>query len=149
MTTNKFFKKPSVTADVIVQRVEKQEEQILLVQRKYNPYKGMWAIPGGFLDVDKETVKQAGARELEEETGLKTRLESLTFIGESSNPARDERGHIVSLIYTTREYSGEPIAGDDAAEVKWHPLNDLPELAFDHKYIIKEIYLPWKKKNGR
>lgn len=148
MTSNKFFKKPSVTADVIVQRVQNQEE-ILLIQRKNNPYKGLWAIPGGFLDVNKETVKQAGARELEEETGLITRLESLNLIGESSNPERDERGHIVSLIYTTNKYFGELKAGDDAADAKWHPLNNLPKLAFDHEYIIKEIYLPWKIKNDR
>lgn len=139
MTANKDFKKPSVTADVIVE----QENQILLIERKRSPYKGMWALPGGFLDVDKETVIQAAQRELYEETGLKTELRDLSLVCESSNPKRDERGHIVSLVYATQHYEGQLKAGDDAAKARWHPLNNLPPLAFDHLDLINN-YLDWR-----
>jgi 8-oxo-dGTP diphosphatase len=130
------FKKPSVTADIIV--IDK--EKIVLVKRKNEPYKDYWALPGGFLDVGKETVKQTAQRELREETGLIGRLEDLFLVGESSNPSRDPRGHIVSLHYSVRKYSGELKASDDAADARWFPCRDLPNLAFDHGKILQEYF---------
>lgn len=145
MTANKEFKKPSVTADIIV---ENEYAEILLVERKHNPYQGCWALPGGFLDVDKETVKQTAQRELYEETNLTAKLEDLELIGETSDPKRDERGHIVSLIYVAKKYSGTPKASDDAKNLKWHSLNNLPALAFDHN-LMMSMYKTWREKNGK
>jgi len=129
------FRKPSVTADVIV----KENGKVLLVKRKRAPFKGCWALPGGFLEVGRETVKQAAQRELKEETGLVVELEDLELIGESSNPNRDPRGHVVSLHYFVKRYSEKPNAGDDAAEVRWFPCDNLPKLAFDHKEILDKF----------
>jgi 8-oxo-dGTP diphosphatase len=137
------FKQPSVTADIIV---ENQNKEVLFIERKHAPYKGYWALPGGFLDVDKETVKQTAQRELYEETNLRAKLEDLELIGETSDPKRDERGHIVSLIYVAKKYSGTPKASDDAKNLKWHSLDNLPALAFDHNFMM-ETYKSWKEKN--
>lgn len=128
------FKKPSVTADIIVER----ESEILLVKRKRAPFKGFWALPGGFLNVGRENVKQTAQRELREETGLCVALEDLELIGESSSPDRDPRGHIVSLHYKAKKYSGEPVARDDAAELRWFSYSGLPKLAFDHAAILEK-----------
>jgi ADP-ribose pyrophosphatase YjhB (NUDIX family) len=130
------FKRPSVTADIIVEK----DNQILLVKRKHNPFKGKWALPGGFLDVGKETVKQTAQRELKEETGLVVKLCDLELVGESSNPHRDPRGHIVSIHYYAKKYTGTPKASDDAAELAYFPINNLPELAFDHAQILNDYF---------
>ncbi len=130
------FKKPSVTADIIVEK----EDSVLLVKRKYDPYRNYWALPGGFLDVDNETVKQTAQRELKEETGLIVKLEDLELVGESSNPNRDPRGHIVSLHYHTERYKGNLNADDDAEEVRFFSLESLPELAFDHGSILNYYF---------
>ena len=128
------FRKPSVTADIIVEK----ESKVLLIRRKYEPYKNYWALPGGFLDVDNETVKQTAQRELKEETGLVIRLEDLELVGESSSPNRDPRGHIVSLHYYVRNYEGDLKANDDAKDARFFPLENLPELAFDHRKILRD-----------
>jgi 8-oxo-dGTP diphosphatase len=128
------FKRPSVTADIIVRN--RRRRKILLVKRKHEPYKDCWALPGGFLNVGMETVKQTAQRELREETGLYVALKDLYLVGESSNPKRDPRGHIVSLHYSAKRYSGKEKANDDAADLRWFPENDLPKLAFDHKEIL-------------
>lgn len=141
MTEGKFFKKPSVTADIIVPY--EGNNGILLVERKRDPYKGYWAIPGGFLDVDCETVAEAAKRELYEETNLRVRLDDLVLIGETSNPNRDPRGHIVSLIYVATKYSGIAQAADDAADARKFSLENLPQLAFDHDVMI-EKYIQWR-----
>jgi 8-oxo-dGTP diphosphatase len=130
------YEKPSVTADVLV--IDKKNDSILLIKRKRDPYKDCWALPGGFLDVGKETVKETAKRELEEETCLKVKLKDVFLLGESSNPKRDPRGHIVSLHYVVFEFKGEACAKDDAKEVKFWPLDKLPKLAFDHKEMIKK-----------
>ncbi|MFH1585898.1 MAG: NUDIX hydrolase [archaeon] len=130
------YKKPSVTADIIVIN----EDKVLLVKRKNNPYQGYWALPGGFLDTGKETVKQTAQRELNEETGLRVKLEDLQLVGESSHPNRDPRGHIVSLHYLAQNCKGELKAGDDANLTRFFPLGDLPRLAFDHEKILRKLY---------
>ncbi len=131
------FKKPCVTADIIVE----EDNKILLVKRKQAPYKNCWALPGGFLNVGKETVKQTAQRELEEETGLIVKLKDLKLVGESSNPDRDPRGHIVSLHYCARKYHGKLKAEDDAKEAKFFPKYALPnKLAFDHAKILSNYF---------
>ena len=128
---------PAVTADIAVLRVTETPE-ILLIRRKYEPFKDMWALPGGFLNMD-ETLEQTARRELEEETGIKAG-ELLKF-DTYDKPGRDPRGRTITQVFVLiwDESMGEPIASDDAAEIKWLPLNETPALAFDHAEIIRDV----------
>ncbi len=124
------YKGPRVTVDAIVVR----EGCVLLVRRRWPP--PGWALPGGFVDLG-ETVEHAVARETLEETGLVvTRLRQLHAY---SDPKRDPRHHTVGVIFEV-ETSGEPVAGDDAAECRLFPLDALPpDLAFDHRAIVEDF----------
>jgi 8-oxo-dGTP diphosphatase len=132
------FARPAVAADVAIVSLD-TEPQVLLIRRGDDPFKGAWALPGGFVDPD-ETLDAAAARELREETGLKDlKLEQFGAFGE---PGRDPRGWVISIVYVARVNREMlmPKAGDDAGEVKWHPLNDLPKnLAFDHRMILERV----------
>jgi len=133
------FKNPGVTADIIIEK----EDKILLVKRKNDPFKGKWALPGGFLDFGKETIEETAARELKEETGLN--LLEYELLNVYSKPNRDPRIHTVSLVYIGKKYDGTAEAGDDAEEIGYFPLDSLPELAFDHARILRD-YLAWRRK---
>lgn len=122
---------PLLTVDVVI-RLPDEDGRIVLIQRR-NPPPG-WALPGGFVDVG-ETVEQAAVREVREETGLEVRLGEL--LGVYSDPARDPRGHTVSVVFTG-EARGTPQAGDDAGAVQAFALDVLPELAFDHAWILAD-----------
>jgi 8-oxo-dGTP diphosphatase len=135
------YKKPSVTADLVIEH----NGQIYLVQRKFEPYKDLWAFPGGFLNVGKETVRQTAKRETKEETGLDVDVEDMYIFHESSDPSKNERGHIVSVFLATKIYTGLPCPGDDAAAVGRFSLARLPKMAFDHEEVA-EIYKIWRKK---
>lgn len=135
------YKNLGITASIIVEK----EGKILLVQRKNEPFKDMWALPGGFLDYGKENLAETAKRELEEETGLKVNLKDLELLLESSNPDRDPRGHIIDHIYIAKNCSGKEKAADDAKALEYFPLNNLPALAFDHGKAI-EAYKLWRKK---
>ncbi|MFH1248627.1 MAG: NUDIX hydrolase [archaeon] len=132
------FKNPGSTVDIIVER----EGKILLVKRKNPPYKGMWAIPGGFIEYGKETLEQAAKRELKEETCLDAL--KLELMGVYSEPKRDPRGHVISHVYAAKT-RGTAKASDDAKELQFFPLSNLPALAFDHKKIISD-YQIWREK---
>jgi len=108
---------------------------VLLIKRANEPFKGLWAFPGGFVDQD-ESLEAAVARELEEETGLKgIRLEQ---IGAFGDPGRDPRGHTVSIVFGgVVDRSIQVRAADDAADAAWHSATRPPKLAFDHKKILK------------
>jgi 8-oxo-dGTP diphosphatase len=125
------YKNPKVTVDGIVF----EGENILLIKRKNQPFQGKWALPGGFVDYG-ETVENAVVREVLEETGLETKIERL--VGVYSDPKRDPRGHTIGIAYTCRKVGGELKGNDDALEAKYFKLNELPELAFDHKKIIAD-----------
>ncbi|MBC7109808.1 MAG: NUDIX hydrolase [Archaeoglobi archaeon] len=112
-----------------------EEGRVLLVRRLKEPFKSMWALPGGFVEIG-ETVEEAIKREMREETGLEVDVERL--IGVYSDPKRDPRGHVVSIAFLLRKLGGELSAGDDAERVAFHPLEKLPELAFDHERIIRD-----------
>lgn len=112
-----------------------EEGRVLLVRRLKEPFKSMWALPGGFVEIG-ETVEEAIKREMREETGLEVDVERL--IGVYSDPKRDPRGHVVSIAFLLRKLGGELSAGDDAERVAFHPLERLPELAFDHERIIRD-----------
>ena len=127
------YKNPGSTATLIVPDFDK----ILLVKRKYEPYKGKLALPGGFLEYKKESLEKAAARELKEETGLIVRLEDLKLLMVNSEPDRDPRDHVIDHVYLVRNYTGILKAGDDAEKYEWFYVCDLPELAFDHMKVIK------------
>jgi 8-oxo-dGTP diphosphatase len=117
----------------------KSNYQVLLVKRGGIPFQGMYALPGGFIDM-KESLEEAAARELLEETGLKNI--QLKQIYTFSQPDRDPRGRILSTCYAgtlPSSYQGSLQAGSDASELKWFHLSDLPALAFDHNLIIEKV----------
>lgn len=128
------YPRPAYTVDALIFSAD---NKILLIQRKNPPFKGLWALPGGFVDMD-ETIETAASRELEEETGLKgIELQQMhTF----SAVDRDPRGRTISTVFIGfTGYSGdcEVIGKDDAAQASWFSLSSLPELAFDHEEVIK------------
>lgn len=128
------YPRPSVTVDLIVVTRERKP-RVLLIRRAHAPFAGMWAIPGGFVDMD-EALEAAARRELREETGVKAgELEQLYTFGD---PKRDPRGRTISVVYLTQvdPKKVKPRAADDAADLAWHPLEKLPPLAFDHAEIL-------------
>ncbi|MBN1678221.1 MAG: NUDIX domain-containing protein [Candidatus Thermoplasmatota archaeon] len=124
------WRKPSVTADGIVLR----GNEIVLIRRGKEPFKGHYALPGGFLDYG-ETLEHCVVREVLEETGLKTEIVDL--IGVFSAPDRDPRGHFVTAAYHLRPVGGTLKAGDDADAAEWVPTDKLPKFAFDHGKIVQ------------
>lgn len=122
-----------LTADVVLTDAG---DRVLLVRRGGEPYKGCWALPGGFMEMD-ETIERCAQRELEEETGISVGLGALHLIGIYSAPGRDPRGRTVTAAYSTKApQEAVPKAGDDAADTRWWPLAALPPLAFDHADIL-------------
>jgi 8-oxo-dGTP diphosphatase len=111
--------------------------EVLLVQRKHDPFQGKWALPGGFVDPE-EKVLDAAQRELREETGVaKVTLEQFGAYGD---PGRDPRGRTVSFVYWSLLDTKPPAtAADDAADCGWFALNQLPDMAFDHATILGDV----------
>jgi 8-oxo-dGTP diphosphatase len=135
MTYSYKYPRPAVTADCVVITNEPLPK-VLLIQRGIDPYKGCWAFPGGFMNMD-ETTEQCAIRELEEETGLK--VSDIFQIGAYSKVDRDPRGRTITVAYLA--IIDEPVAvtgQDDAAKAEWFPLSALPELAFDHADIMAD-----------
>ncbi|NNF51861.1 MAG: NUDIX hydrolase [Gammaproteobacteria bacterium] len=124
---------PLLAADVIICLVDRADSPVVLIERR-NPPEG-WALPGGFVDVG-ESPEAAARREAMEETGLSVELTGL--LGCYGDPARDPRGHTVSVVYTAVA-RGQPRAGDDAAKVAVFDPERLPPLAFDHEKIIRDF----------
>ena len=129
------YPRPAVTADCVVITKE-AEPKVLLIQRGIDAYKGCWAFPGGFMNMD-ETTEQCAIRELEEETGLK--ISNLHQIGAYSKVDRDPRGRTIAVAYLAIVDSPLDVKGqDDAANAAWFPINALPTLAFDHADIMAD-----------
>lgn len=129
------YPRASVTADSVLFAQKDGQNYVLLIQRGNEPYKGCWAFPGGFLNMD-ETVAHCAERELEEETGIV--LTGMQLVGIYSDVERDPRGRVVTAAYTAMTTMPEAVASDDAAAAKWWPLNALPKLAFDHEVILAD-----------
>jgi 8-oxo-dGTP diphosphatase len=108
--------------------------RILLIKRAAEPFKGMWAVPGGRIE-DDETAEECLVREMQEETGL--RVMPVKMTGLYSDPRRDPR-LVIAAAYLVRRVGGREKAGDDAGETKWFALNDLPELCADHGKIVAD-----------
>ena len=143
--------RPMVTVDAVVFNLSTGKTQVLLINRGKEPYKGKWAVPGGFVDIDEE-LKDAAARELKEETGLTgVQLEQMRTFGKCG---RDPRGRQISIAFigiATGEQD-KICPGDDAAKAKWFDIENLPkDLAFDHdemiKYGIETLEQRWGKPN--
>ena len=139
------YPRPAVTADCVIFTKE-AEPKVLLIERGADPYKGCWAFPGGFLNMD-ETTEQCAVRELEEETGLK--IQELQQIGAYSKVDRDPRGRTITVAYlAVIDSPCEVIGQDDAAKAQWWPLDELPKLAFDHDDIMRDAIVIYREQNG-
>jgi len=125
------WEKPSLAVDAIVINADK----ILLIRRGKEPWKGMLAFPGGFVEQG-EDPEVAVIRELKEECGLDGVVEKLVCV--KGDPNRDPRGHVVSIAYLVTA-QGMPLAGDDAADAAWYDLSEIKELAGDHMSMLENI----------
>ena len=132
-----LYRNPVFGADGIII----QDGGVLLIKRGNEPFAGMYALPGGFMDHG-ESAEEAAVREVEEETGLRT--EVLDLVGAYTRPGRDPRGHICTLAYRLAVRGGKLRAGDDAAEAAFFPLDSLPALAFDHADILEDVRLRYR-----
>lgn len=126
---------PAVATDCVVFGFDGRDLKVLLIQRGIEPFKGMWAFPGGFLRMD-ETAEECAARELREETGLV--LTNIRQLGAFSGVHRDPRERIVSIAFYALARQSEVHGGDDAAHARWWAIDDIPQLAFDHDYILRQ-----------
>jgi 8-oxo-dGTP diphosphatase len=125
--------RPMVTVDAAVFDVSSEVPKVLLIKRGNEPFKGQWAFPGGFVNMDEE-LEDAAARELEEETGLRgVKLEQLHTFGKCG---RDPRGRNITIVFIGIAKDTKVKGGDDAAEAKWFDIDNLPEnMAFDHDNV--------------
>ncbi|NJY63789.1 NUDIX hydrolase [Salinimicrobium sp. CDJ15-81-2] len=136
----------AVTTDCVIFFNKGNQQKLLLVQRNSEPYKGKWALPGGFLE-DEETLEAGAKRELQEETGLK--IDKIHQLRAFGTPGRDPRGRTISIAFFGEVASEEKVNGaDDAFDARWFSLANLPDLAFDHSEIVKEAREKFQKKNN-
>lgn len=131
------YPRAAITSDaVILRHNQEQQLQVLLIRRQNPPFRDMWSLPGGFMDMD-ETLEQCVAREVEEETGL--RGISFRQAGAYSTIGRDPRHRTVTVsFWGWAPEKSQPRAGSDSKEVKWFAADQLPPLAFDHDQIIRD-----------
>ncbi len=130
------YKRPSVTVDILVFTIEKNTLKVLLVKRGIEPFKGNWAIPGGFIKIN-ESLEGAARRELLQETGIKNiYMEQLYTFGD---PKRDPRERVITVAYMALIPSEnlKLRATTDVTDVIWFSIKSLPDLAFDHNKILK------------
>jgi 8-oxo-dGTP diphosphatase len=132
------YQRPALTVDIIVL----VEDEVLLIERGNEPYKGYLALPGGYVDIkDNERPKDAAIRELKEETGLNNL--PLEYFGTYDDPHRHPNDRVISMVYVASlKKKVDVAAGDDATNVGWFRLFDIDKmnLAFDHKQIIQDYY---------
>ncbi|MFV0506078.1 MAG: NUDIX domain-containing protein [Bacteroidales bacterium] len=129
------YRMPALTADVILHT----DNEVLLIERLREPFKGKWAIPGGFVDFE-EPVADAAARELKEETTIELSPSELSLFKLADKKGRDPRGWVLTGVYSHR--LPRPVtahANDDAAKAKWFDFDKLPDMAFDHEEILAEF----------
>lgn len=126
---------PAVTADCVIFGYDDNNIKVLLIQRGNEPYKGHWAFPGGFMNID-ETAEQCALRELEEETGLKdVKVEQFyTF----TDVYRDPRERVISIAYYGKIQLSNVKGSDDADDAQWFSLDEIPNLAFDHDLVLSK-----------
>jgi 8-oxo-dGTP diphosphatase len=128
------YEHPAVTTDCVIFTYEDWKLKVLLVLRGGEPYKGKWALPGGFLRND-ETARDGALRELLEETGLEA--SAVGELGVFSDPSRDPRERVITIAFYALVKPSEVVGGDDADEAAWFSIDELPQLAFDHAEIVE------------
>lgn len=133
---------PAVTTDCVVFGFDGHQLNILLIERGADPFKGCWAFPGGFMNID-ETAEHGAMRELSEETGLK--LKHLKQFGTFTAVNRDPRERVITIAFYALAKKSDVHGGDDAAKAQWFPINEVPPLAFDHDYILRKATEQLKK----
>lgn len=132
------YPRASVTVDIVILCEFENQTKLLLIERGNDPFKNKWALPGGFIDMN-ETLEESAVRELHEETGLQgVKLQQFRTYGD---PGRDPRGRTVSVVfYGFTDIKNSIVAGgDDAKNAGWFNLNNIPDMAFDHNLILKEL----------
>lgn len=130
------YARPALTVDNVLFRFSDDKFQTLLIQRRHEPFAGMWAYPGGFVD-EGETAEQAAIRELWEETDIHSIQLTQLFTESSLN--RDPRGWVVSVVFYAFVNADINFkAGDDAAHAEWYSVSELPELVFGHEVFFKK-----------
>ena len=137
------YPRPAVTTDCVIFGYDGKELKVLLIERGIEPFKGCWAFPGGFLNMDEDAL--AGARrELKEETGLEDAFieQFHTF----SEPGRDPRGRVITIAHYALVKIQEVEGGDDAAQARWFPIGEVPPLACDHDRILRMAMSRLKEK---
>lgn len=137
-TTHTYeYPRPALTSDIVVFGYDGRQLHILLVERGLEPFKGLWALPGGFMHID-ETIDQCAQRELREETSVSGAY--LRQFGVFSDVHRDPRGRVVTVAFLAlvSKSDYQLVAGDDASKAEWFVHDELPPLAFDHSKIIAE-----------
>ena len=140
------YPRPAITVDAVVFSKEKNGLEVLLIQRGNEPWKGMWAVPGGFLEVN-ETCEDGAKRELEEETGVRNVDLKQYHVFDAVD--RDPRERIITVAhYGFADKRKHPVKGsDDAQDAKWFDVTNLPPTAADHKQIIEMALERIKKDN--
>ena len=128
------YPRPAVTADCVVFSNDLNGLSVLLIERANEPFKGCWAFPGGFMDME-EDAEDCAKRELKEETGLEIR--SMRQLGAFTDVNRDPRGRTVSIAYYAIVEKSDVIGADDASQARWFPIDSIPPLAFDHDKILR------------
>jgi 8-oxo-dGTP diphosphatase len=136
------YSSPTPTVDVILQR----DSKVLMIRRKKDPFKDRLALPGGFVN-EGETVEEAMKREAMEETSLE--VEPVDILGVYSDPRRDPRKHIVTVVFIGIIVGSISRAGDDAASIEWVKIADIDQvqIAFDHAHILRD-YCQWRNSGG-
>ena len=135
---------PAVTADCVIFGFDESNKmKVLLIQRGNDPYKGKWAFPGGFMNID-ETAEQCARRELEEETGLKDVAVEQFYTFSDVN--RDPRERILSVAHYAIIRLSDVKGSDDAAKAQWFSIDEIPSLAFDHEFMFQKAIQIIKEK---
>ena len=128
------YPRPAVTADCVIFCNDSDGVSVLLIERANEPFKGCWAFPGGFMEMD-EDAEDCAKRELKEETGMEVR--SLVYLGTFSEVNRDPRGRTITIAYYAVVEKSDVIGADDASQARWFPIDSIPPLAFDHDKILR------------
>jgi 8-oxo-dGTP diphosphatase len=133
-----YYPRPALTVDALVYTYTENSFWVLLVQRGIEPFKGKWAMPGGFVNMG-ELLETACKRELKEETGLE--VEKMMQFKTFDAIERDPRHRTISVVFSARlPVKAEVKGGDDATRAAWFSVGKLPETGFDHQKIIEEFF---------
>ena len=138
-----MYRNPASAVDIAIVH----EGKIILIRRGRDPFKGKWALPGGFVEYG-ETVEETALREVMEETGME--IELVDILGTYSAPDRDPRSHTVTTTFIANPVKGDPSGGDDADEAKWYEIDAIisNDLAFDHGQMLKDLRTWLRTKSG-